>query len=226
VSTLAPALVYVAGLYVLAPYMAESPWAEIAILLPFPVWLLLGLFQFPLLRKRLRHGLVWIAATFLGGAVGHFVGGLSRIRTEPYVEELLLRSELGSGELPAWASDVYSAAPLVLAGVINLAVVAILQSFCFDKGMHGRPVWVLASILAGILSPIFTALLGWNLFDLLMKTGVAETFMRWFPVTLITIPLAPIINFTVYGLITGVAMRWLLNRRAERQAQAVAGQFD
>src|SRR5262250_1986778 len=128
-STLAPALIYVVGLYVLAPHMADSPWAEISpeilILLPISIWLLLGLFQFPLLRKRLRRPRLWIAATFVGGGIGHFLGGLSRIRTEPYVEDLLLRSELSSEPIPAWASEVYTLAPMVLAGAINLAVLAI-----------------------------------------------------------------------------------------------------
>jgi hypothetical protein len=225
-SSIVPALLFTAGQYVLAPHMADSPWAEIAILLSFPIWLLLGLLQFPLLRTRLRRGWVWIAATFVGGVVGHMAGGLSRIRTEPYVEELLLRSELGSGELPAWALDVYPVAPVVLASVINVAVVAILQSFCFDKAMGGRAVWILSSILAGILGPICTVLVGWNLLALFFKAGVAEMLVPRLSVTLLTVPLAPLVNFTIYGLITGVVMRWLLIRRTRRQRETLVGQFE
>ena len=225
-STLAPALIYVACLYVLAPYMADSLWARIAALLPVPIWLLVGVFQFLLLRSRLRHALVWVVATFVGGVVGHFVGGLSRIHTEPYVEELLLRRELISEPVPAWVSDVYSLAPLLVASVINLAIVAILQSFCFDKAMKGRAVWILASILASIVSLVCGAFLGWNLLQFLMATGLGEIALRWLPVTLMSMSIVPIINFAIYGLITGAVMRWLMNRRTLRQTQTVAGQFD
>lgn len=225
-SSIVPVLIFMAGQYVLAPHMASSPWAEIGALMSFPVWLLMGLLQFPLLRTRLRRGWVWIAATFVGGIVGHMAGGLSRIHTEPYVEDLLLRSELGSGELPAWAFDVYPVAPVVLASIINVAVVAFLQSFCFDKAIGGRAVWILASILAGILGPIGTALLGWNLLDLFFKTGVAEMLVPQLPLTLLTVPLAPLVNLTIYGLITGVVMRWLLIRRAWRQKEALVARFE
>ena len=92
-----------------------------ALLLPIPSWLLIAYLQFRLLRPYFHRSGLWLIATFVGGNLGGFAGGLAQLHTmsmlEMYAYDKVLISDYDSVIHSDWIFAIAPAASII-AGVL------------------------------------------------------------------------------------------------------------
>ncbi len=190
----------------------------------FLYWLTVGSIQSRLLRHHLRKHRLWIVITSVGGPL-LIIGLLFADRSiHSLAGSMLLSLDTPAASVPEWARRAsMSVLATVAAGLIGFA-----QSACFEGPRFARTVWVTSSAVAGFVAIWVGAFSGdaagwWMNAMFPESTHPGFLFIHgdfWRDYVMY------VGGATAFGLLTGVAMRRLLNHRMQRQAQALVGQFD
>ena len=118
--------------------VADPTWDlgyRLAILVPLPVWFLIGFLQYWLLQPYRRRSLWWLIATFCGGILGMFVGGPAMIWMMPQSEVIVL-SSLAT---PEWMFTPYPLPPAAFAGAVAAGLLGLAQAPSSRPGPPPRP---------------------------------------------------------------------------------------
>jgi hypothetical protein len=180
----------------------------IAALAPVPVWFAIGFLQARLLRPHLRSSLWWLLATFAGGILGMFVGGPAMVLMMP-VEEVVV---LGAESTPEWMFAPYPLLPAAVGGAVAAAVLGLSQALSLGRGVRGGFLWLCASVLSGALAAVAggiahlayaRAISGMNPVAVETNAGLQ---------IVIALSIAMVAGTLVYGLLTGFAMKRMIER--------------
>jgi hypothetical protein len=201
-----------------------------AMLLAIPGWLLIAYLQYRLLRPYSRRSRLWLIATFVGGNLGGFAGGLAQLQTmsmlETYANEKVLISDYDSVIHSDWIFAIAPTASIVAGVLVAAMILSFFQSLCLGGTLGSRLQWLLASALSGIVA----AALGygcywgyfWAMFTIYLPAVVGASIVP----QLITVAVGLICGTFVYGLLTGAVLRRLLLRSAWRQKAAMIARFE
>jgi len=208
-----------AAIFAIGP---EEVAYQAAVLLPILSWLLIAYLQFRLLRPHLRRGRLWLIATFVGGNLGGFIGGLAQIWMAPMVEGFVI----GGENMPEWLFLYHPAVSIVAAVPIGTALLGFLQSFCLDDTLGRRLLWPFASVVAGFVGALFGYACYFAYGRFMFEFYPEFVFGGGLISIVITISVGTIGGMIVYGLLTGIVLRWLLLRGARRQKEALIARFE
>jgi hypothetical protein len=201
-----------------------------ALLLPVAAWALVAYFQFRLIRPHLRRSQLWLIATFIGGNLGGFAGGLSHLKTtsmlERYANEKVLISDYNSVIHSDWIFAVAPTASVVAGVLVAAAILGLLQALCLVVPLSRRLLWLFASAASGIAAGAvgYWAFMGyiWAMIEIYPMAVIHPDIVP----QLITMAVGMLCGVSLYGLLTGFTMRWLLTNQVGHQAQALGAQFD
>ena len=217
----APALLLVAGQLAIATQLPEMLMYQVAMALPFVAWLLIGFLQFRLLRWHLRRPRLWIVATLAGGVVGNAASGFVFLGLRTAMDNSIVDGEAVS----AWA-DIFAYAPPVLMAAASAAILGLAQIACFDDTRGEHFPWFCASLVAGILGGGLGALVSHYALQGMITARFFDFLSTPILLGLVPVLIAAVVNMILYGVLTGLCMRWLLIRRAGLQRATLVGQFE
>jgi len=195
--------------------VGADDWIFIFILgTPVIYWFIVGLLQGRVLRSLIERPKVWAVSTWGGGSLA-LIGGFGTF-----------------GWLTMWLDEVGAMGfepdhPLALAlfafcGVVAGIILGFLQAVTMRATWSERGYWLAWSIGAGSLA--FVVLwAGVNASIIMDKQGLIDFAQAAFFGAIAVFLLA---GALVHNVVTGVALRRLIARRARRQKEAVVGQFD
>jgi len=195
--------------------LGSEDWIFIFILgTPVIYWFIVGLLQGRVLRSLIERPRVWAVSTWGGGSLA-LIGGFGTF-----------------GWLTVWLDEVGAMGfepdhPLALAlfafcGVVAGLILGFLQAVTMRATWGERGYWLAWSIGAGSLA--FAVLwVGINALAIMADQAHLD-----FPDTRFFIAIAAFLlaGALVHSVVTGVALRRLLARRAQRRKEAVVRQFD
>jgi hypothetical protein len=201
-----------------------------ALLLPIPCWLLIAYLQLRLLRPYFRRSGLWLIATFVGGNLGGFAGGLAQLQTmsmlEQYAYDKVLISDYNSVIHSDWIFAIAPTASIVAGVFVGAAILGFLQSLCLDGPLGARLLWILVSALSGIAAAAFGYGCYWGYFWAMFMTYPRAVVSAGMAPQLITVAVGLICGAIVYGLLTGAVLRRLLTRSAGLRKEALIAQFE
>ncbi len=201
-----------------------------ALLLPIPIWFLIAYQQYRLIRPHLRRSYLWLFATFVGGNIGVFAGGLTQLQTsaalEHYAYQSAAVSDYGRMISSDWIFAIAPALSLTAGCLAAAAVLGFLQSFCFGKSLGTALRWFPASVISAIVAGLggYGSHWGylWSMFEV-------YPFALTFDAILADLLLSAVgltAGMIVYGLLTGAILRRLLIRRAQPRKEALIARFE
>ncbi len=182
---------------------------QLALMAPLPVWFLIGFLQYRLLRPHRRRSLWWLVATFCGGILGMFVGGPAMIMMMPPSEVILLSSTT----TPEWMFASYPLPPAAGAGAIAAAVLGSAQAPSLGQGFRRGLIWIVLSAFSGAIAAFVGGLAHWAYAHYMSETYPATVEANISTHTIIALSIATAAGLALYGLLTGLAMRWMINDR-------------
>jgi hypothetical protein len=203
----------------------------VAFFLLYPAWLSIAWLRFRLLRLYSVHRRFWLVATFLGGSIGGFVGGLVRMQTMDALEFYAYESALVSDYNRVVTSDwIFATAPalsITVGCLAGAAVLGFLQSFCLNRSFGLGLIWFLASIASAVVAGIagsggYSAYL-WSMFNIYpraLSIGGPQT------ADLIALGVGLLAGLLVYGLLAGAALHRMLIHGVQRHNTIMVEQFD
>jgi len=181
----------------------------VAVFAPAPVWLLIGFLQYRLLRPYLRTGLWWLLATFVGGILGMFVGGPAMVLMMPQGEVLVLSSQ----STPEWMFAQFPLLPAAFGGAIAAAILGLSQALSLGQGFRRGLLWFCTSVLSGALAAVCGGIAHLAYARTMSELNPAAVEGNPAMQTIIALSIAMAVGMIVYGLLTGLIMRWILVRR-------------
>ena len=185
---------------------------QLAILVPLPIWFLIGFLQYRLLSPYRRRSLWWLIATFCGGILGMFVGGPAMVWMMPQSEVILL-SSLSS---PEWMFPPYPLPPAAFAGAVAAGILGFAQAPSLGQGFLRGVLWVVLSALSGAAAAFVGGLAHWGYAHAMSETYPTAVENNISTHTVIALSIATAAGLGIYGLLTGCVMRWMLNHAATR----------
>ncbi len=185
---------------------------QLALMAPLPVWFLIGFLQYRLLRPHRRRSLWWLVATFCGGILGMFVGGPAMIMMMPPSEVILLSTTT----TPEWMFASYPLPPAAGAGAIAAAVLGSAQAPSLGQGFRRGLIWILVSALGGAAATFAGGLAHWAYAHYMSESYPAAVEANISTHSMIALSIATATGLVVYGLLTGLVMRWMLVRGGKR----------
>jgi hypothetical protein len=195
--------------------VADPTWDlgyQLAILVPLPVWFLIGFLQYWLLQPYRRRSLWWLIATFCGGILGMFVGGPAMIWMMPQSEVIVL-SSLAT---PEWMFTPYPLPPAAFAGAVAAGLLGLAQAPSLGQGLRRGLLWIIFSALSGAVAAFVGGLAHWAYAHAMSEIYPAAIEANISTHTVIALSIATAAGLVVHGLLTGLAMRWLLIRSGRR----------
>jgi hypothetical protein len=195
--------------------LADPTWGlgrQFALMVPVPVWFLIGFMQYWLLRPYRRRSLWWLVATFCGGILGMFVGGPAMIMMMPPSEVILLSSTT----TPEWMFAPYPLPPAAGAGAIAAAVLGLAQAPSLGQGFLRGLLWVLLSALGGAAAAFVGGLAHWAYAHYMSESYPAAVEAIISTHSMIALSIATVAGLVVYGLLTGLVMRWMIVQGGKR----------
>jgi hypothetical protein len=215
------------AIFSVAPYELAF---KAALLLPIPIWFLVAYQQFRLIRPYLRRSYLWLFATFVGGNLGVFAGGLTQLQTlaalEYHAYQRLAVSDYGTMISSDWIFAVAPALSLTVGCLATATVLGFLQSFCFGKSLSAALRWFPASVVSATVAGLggYGSYWGylWSMFKVYPFALPFDAILA--DLLLSTVGLTA--GMIVYGLLTGAVLRGLLIRRAQPRKEALIAQFD
>jgi hypothetical protein len=208
-SLLIPGLILMVLRGLILGYSTSALGYTVAVFAPAPVWLLIGFLQYRLLRPHLRTGLWWLLATFVGGILGMFVGGPAMVLMMPQGEVLVLSSQ----STPEWMFAQFSLLPAAFGGAIATAILGLSQALSLGQGFRRGLLWLCTSVLSGALAAVCGGIAHLAYARTMSELNPAAVEANPAMQTMIALSIAMLAGMTVYGLVTGLVMRWLLVRR-------------
>jgi hypothetical protein len=193
--------------------VADPTWElgrQFALMAPVPVWFLIGFLQYRLLRPHRRRSLWWLIATFCGGILGMFAGGLAKFWMMPQSEVIVLSSTT----TPEWMFAPYPLPPAAFAGAIAAAILGLAQAPSLGQGIRRGLLWILLSALSGAAAAFVGGLAHWAYAHYMSESYPAAVEANISTHTMIALSIAAAAGLVVYGLLTGLVMRWMIARRA------------
>lgn len=178
----------------------------IAAAAPVPVWLLIGFLQYRLLHPYLRTGLWWLLATFASGILGMFVGGPAMVLMMP-LEQVVV---LGAESTPEWMFAPYPLLPAAVGGAVATAVLGLSQALSLDHGLRGGFLWLCTSVLSGALAAVGGGIAHLAYARAISTLNPAAVETNAGLQIMIALSVAMVAGTLVYGLLTGLVMRWLI----------------
>jgi hypothetical protein len=178
----------------------------IAAAAPAPVWLLIGFLQYRLLRPYLHSSLWWLLATFAGGILGMFVGGPVLELMKPESEIVVLANET----TPAWMFAPYPLFPAAVAGAVGAAILGLSQAFSLERGARGGLLWICVSAFSGALGAVVGGVAHLAYAHSISTLNPATVENNLALQVIIALSIAMVAGMLVYGLLTGLVMRWLI----------------
>lgn len=193
--------------------VADPTWElgyQLAVLVPLPVWFLISFLQYWLLQPYRRGSLWWLIATFCGGILGMFVGGPAMFWMMPQSEVIVL----SSASTPEWMFAPYPLLPAAFAGAIAAAILGLAQALSLGQGFRRGLLWIVLSALSGAIAAFAGGLAHWAYAHAMSEMYPADVAANISAHTIIALSIAAAAGMTIYGLLTGLVMRWLLIRGA------------
>jgi hypothetical protein len=190
--------------------LADPTWElgrQFALMAPVPVWFLIGFLQYRLLRPYRCRILWWLVATFTGGILGMFVGGPAMIMLMPPSEVIVLNSL----STPEWMFAPYPLLPAAFAGAIAAAVLGLAQSPSLGEGFRRGLLWILLSALGGAAAAFVGGLAHWAYAHAMSESYPAAVEANISTHSMIALSIATAVGLVIYGLLTGLAMSWMIN---------------
>lgn len=201
-----------------------------ALLLTIPSWFLIAYLQYRLLRPFSRRSRMWLIATFVGGNLGGFAGGLAQLQTmsmlETYAYEKVLISDYESVIHSDWIFAIAPAASIIAGVLVAAMILSFFQALCFGGPIGARLQWLLASALSGIVAAALGYGCYWGYIWTMFKIYLPAVAGAGIVPQLVTVAVGLICGTFVYGLLTGAVLRRLLLRSAWRQKEATIARFE
>lgn len=181
---------------------------QLAMMVPLPVWFLIGFLQYRLLAPYRRRGLWWLIATFCGGILGMFVGGPAMIWMMPQSEVIVLSSL----STPEWMFPPYPLPPAAFAGAVAAGILGLAQAPSLGQGFLRGLLWVVFSAIGGAAAAFVGGLAHWAYAHAMSETYPAVVETNISTHTVIALSIATAVGLGVFGLLTGFVMRSMLIR--------------
>ena len=178
----------------------------IAAAAPVPVWLLIGFLQYRLLRAYLRTGLWWLLATFAGGILGMFFGGPVMVLMTPFEEVVVISGT----STPEWMFAPYPLFPAAVGGAVAAAILGLSQSLSLGQGLQRGFLWAGLSAIGGALAAVGGGLAHLAYARSISTLNPATVEANAALHSMIALSIAMAAGTLVYGLLTGLVMRWLI----------------
>jgi len=221
-SWMVPVLILSGFRFATASYLLLGWGFAVTGLLTVAAWFLVALLLSRLLRQYLGRYRIWIAATFFGATIGKLMGAFGHVWLRWQTNTFIT----GNGIPPDWAYEINSTIPIVFDSFISATILGLMQSLCFDEPTRQRLLWFSASSLCGILAAIVSVAIYSPIMRAMIELTSRAILSDGLIAGLTNSSLIMAVNLTIYGLLTGIVMRWFLLRNMRRREQAVVGQFD
>lgn len=180
---------------------------QLAILVPLPVWFLIGFLQYWLLQPYRRRSLWWLIATFCGGILGMFVGGPAMIWMMPQSEVIVLSSL----STPEWMFAPYPLPPAAFAGAVAAGMLGLAQAPSLGQGFRRGLLWIVLSAIGGAAAAFVGGLAHWAYAHYISESYPAAVEANIATHSMIALSIAIAVGLGIYGLLTGLVMRWMIN---------------
>lgn len=213
-SLLVPGLILMVLRGSILGYSTSALGYLVAVFAPAPVWLLIAFLQYRLLRPYLRTALWWLLATFVGGILGMFVGGPAMVLMMPQGEVLVLSSQ----STPEWMFAQFPLLPAAVAGAIAAAILGLSQALSLGQGFRRGLLWFCLSALGGALAAVSGGVAHLTYARTMSELNPAAVEANTALQIMIALSIAMFVGMIVYGLLTGLVMRWLI-MHGERRAR-------
>lgn len=223
-----PAMLLALSHLTLYSALPDQQAIQAAIVLPYLAWVLIAFLQFHALRGAFRYRRLWLAMTIVGGAIGHIGGNLVQVLVQTAMDRGLL---YGADFIYATADNwvVYEMllpyGPMILGGAANFLILALAQSYCFTETLRERMPWVATSLAAGLLGSAMGVAVWIYSWPFLRYSGLLDFISTPVMFNLVPFLIGFVVNLAICGLLAGICMRILLNRRAAGDRAVLMVQF-